>query len=153
MDHRFGFGDFVIATDQVDRFALAAGGPQHLVDALAVVGDQGVGGLQDRGGGAVVLLQLHHRGRGFIGGPIAEILLEAHQNGEIRCPEAVDALVGVADHKHRAFAPAFKFLGVLAIGDQQLDQVVLGAVGVLVFVHEHVAKAAMPVMADLFVLA
>ena len=32
-----------------------------LVDTFAVVGNQRIGRLQNRGGGAVILLQLYHR--------------------------------------------------------------------------------------------
>ena len=115
--HRLGLGDFVVAAGEGDQLPFAPGGPQHLVDALGVVGDQGIGRLQDRGGGAVVLLQLHHGFGGQIGGPIAEVVLEAHQDREIGGPEAVDALVGIAHHKHRAALPIVKRIRILAVGD------------------------------------
>ena len=54
---------FVIAVTaglHMDRVALPVLGPQFLFEQLGVVGDQGVGGLQDARGGAVVLLQLDH---------------------------------------------------------------------------------------------
>ena len=151
--HRLGLGDLVVAAGEGDRLPFTAGGPQHLVDPLAVVCDQGVGRLQDRGGGAVVLLQLHHRAGGLIGSTIAEVVLEAHQDREVGGAEAVDALVGVAHHEHRATVPVVEGFGVAAVGDQQLDQVVLGAVGVLVFVHQHVTETPVPVVAHLLMLA
>ena len=151
--HRLGLGDLVIAAGEGDRLALAAGGAQHLIDPLGIVGDQGIGGFENGGGGAIVLLQLHHRARGLIGRPVAEVVLEAHQDREVGRPEAVDALVGVAHHEHRAAVPVVEGLGIAAVGDEQLDQVVLGAVGVLVFVHQHVTETPVPVVAHLLVLA
>ena len=99
MHHCLGFSDFVVAAGEGDQLPFPAGGAQHLVDALGVVGDQHIGRLQDRGGGAIVLLQLHHRAGGVIGSPITEVVLKTHQDREIGSAEAVDALVGVAHHE------------------------------------------------------
>ena len=121
MHNRFGLGDLVVAAGEGDQFTLTSGGPQHLVDPLGIVGDQGIGRLQDRGGGAVVLLQLHHRGGGLTGGPVTEVVLKAHQDREIGGAEAVDALVRVTHHKHRAPIPVVVVGGFATVGHQQLD--------------------------------
>ena len=152
MHHGFRLSDFVIAAGERDQFPLTTGGSQHLVDPFAVVGNQRVGRFKDRGGGAVILLQLHHRARGLIRSLITEIVLKTHQDREICSPEAVNALVGVTHHKHRAAGPVVVILRFLAIGHQQLDQLILGAVGVLILIHQHMPKAAVPVAAHLLIL-
>ncbi len=108
---------------QADRLAFAAGGPQLLAQAALVVGDQRVGGLEDAGGGAVVLLQTDGLG-------IGKILAELLQVLDPRAAPAVDRLIVVADH-HQALA---------ALGEQAQPGVLHG-VGVLEFVHQHVAEA------------
>ena len=152
MHHSFGLGDFVIAAGERNQLPFTAGGAQHLVDTLTVVGDEGVSCLQNRCGGAIVLLKLHHRARGFIRRLITEVVLKAHQNREVSSAEAVDALVGISHHENGTPRPVVVNLGILAIGHQQLDQVVLRAVGVLIFINQHVSEAAMPVTAHLLVL-
>ena len=152
MHHRFGLGDLVITAGQRNQLPLAAGRTQHLVDALAVVRNQGIGSLENRGRRAVVLLQFHHGAGGLIGLLVSEVVLKAHQDREVRRPEAVDALIGIAHHKHRPTCPVVVGLGILAVSDQQLDQVVLGAVGVLIFIHQHMGETAVPVAAHLLVL-
>ena len=72
--------------------------------------------------GAVVLLQLDHRG-------VGEVVLEAEDVADVGSPPRVHRLVVVADHRH---------LPVLL--GEQLDQHVLGPVGVLVLVHQDVAE-------------
>ena len=54
-DHVTRFVVLVEGSVQADRLALAAGGPEFLAEATLIVGDQRVGGLEDAGGGAVVL--------------------------------------------------------------------------------------------------
>ena len=152
MHHHLGLGDFIITTGEGDQLPLATGGAQNLLDPLTVVGDQSIRRLQDRGRGAVVVLQLHHRAGDLIRGLVTEVVLETHQDREIGSTEAVDTLVGITHHEHRTTGPVVEVLRVFAIGDKQLDQVVLGAVGVLIFIHQHVAKAAVPVMPNLLML-
>ena len=152
MHHRFRLGDLVVAAGEADGLPFPSGGPQHLVDALAVVGDQGIGRLKDRGGRAVILFQLHHGAGGRVVGPVAKISLEAHQDLEIGGAEAVDALVRIPHHKHGAIPPVLDLVWLLAISHQELQELVLGAVGVLIFIHQHVAEPPVPVAADLPVL-
>ena len=81
-----------------DLLALAEGAPEVLFLAEQVVADDGVGGVEDRLGGAVVLVEDDRRGVGE--GP-----LELEQVAHLGAPEAVDALVGVADDADVAPAP------------------------------------------------
>ena len=91
-----------------------------------VVGDDGVGGVEDRLGGAVVLLQHDDRG-------VGEGLLETQQVAEVGAPEAVDGLVGVAHHHD-----------VAVLLGQGADEFPLGDVGVLELVDEDVGEAGPP---------
>ena len=109
----FGVGSFV----QRDLVALARLGPEPFADALGVVGDHGAGGFQDVLGRAVVLLQAD-------GDRARKIALEVEDVADIRPAPAVDGLVLVADHGD-----------VVAIAGQQAHQIVLAAIGVLIFVH------------------
>ncbi len=99
-------------------------GPQRLRHPGGVVGDDGVGGVQDGAGGTVVLLERHDRGAG-------KGVLELDDVGDVGAAPAVDGLVEVA---HRAHL-------VVLTGDHH-HQVVLGAVGVLVLVDQDVAEPA-----------
>jgi hypothetical protein len=124
-----------------DLGAVPGVGPQVLGAAGRVLGDDRVGGLQDGLGRAVVLLEQDRRG-------VRVVLLELDDVADRRPAERVDGLVGVADdaqlgRRHR---------GLVRLGDaradQLLDQHVLGVVGVLVFVDEHVPEAAPIVLRD-----
>ena len=110
----------VVAEDLLTRPLL---GPQVLGLAPEVVGDDGVGGVQDALGGPVVLVEDHDGG-------VGEGFLELEDVADVGAPELVDRLVGVPDH---ADVPV-----LLA---QQDDELVLGPVGVLVLVDQHVLEA------------
>ena len=114
---------FVEGGVEIDRLAVAAIGPQLLAQAPGVVGDQGIGGLEDAGRGAVVLLQADGHGVREVGGILVDVL-------DFRAAPAVDRLVVVADH-HQAVA---------ALG-QQAQPGVLHGVGVLELVHQDVPEA------------
>ena len=118
-----------------DRLAAALVGPQLLRLAAQVVGDDRVGGVEDRLGRAVVLVEHDHRG-------VGERLLELEDVADVRAAEPVDRLVGVADHAD-----------VAVLGGEHHDQLVLGGVRVLVLVDEHVAGTAPVVREHLGVLA
>ena len=96
-------------------------GPQRLVLALDVVGDHPSRQRQDALGRAIVLLQPHDLGAG-------KVLLEIEDVADVGAAPLVDRLIAVADHAH-----------VAMLGGQQLDDPVLGAVGVLVLVDQDVA--------------
>ncbi len=111
-------------------------GPQVLGLAVDVVGDHGVGGVEDRLRAAVVLVEDDRRDT------IRKGVLELHDVAQVGTPEAVDRLVAVADHGDVA----------VAAGEQQ-DELVLGDVGVLVLVDEHVLEALAVGLEDVRVLA
>ena len=97
--HGFRLSNLIVTAGEGDQLTISSRGTENLVDPFAVVSDQSIRRLKNRGGGAVVLLQLHHRSGGVIRRLIAEILLEPHQDREVSRTEAVDALVGVTNHK------------------------------------------------------
>jgi hypothetical protein len=80
------------------------------------VGHHLVGGLEDRRGGAVVLLELDHLRVGVV-------LFKVENVADVRAAPAVNGLVVVAHHAE-----------IAPFARDQADQLVLGAVGVLVFV-------------------
>ena len=107
---------------QRDALALARLGPQRLLLAPAVVGDDLVGRVEDVAGGAVVLLELDDLRLG-------EVLLKVEDVPDVRAAPAVDRLVVVADDAEVVLLPR-----------QQADELVLRGVGVLIFVHQNVLK-------------
>ena len=117
-------GVLVLQLAHVHRIALAEIGPERLVLARAVVGDDRVGGVQDRLRRAVVLLELDHR-------RVREVVLEVQDVADVRAAEAVDRLVVVSHHRDVAVLLA-----------EQLEPAVLGPVGVLVLVDQHVPEGA-----------
>ena len=100
--------------------ALAVVGPQGLALALGVVLDDAVGGVQDVGGGTIVLLQPD----GLCPG-VALFKVEDVLNGSPA--EAVDALVIVAHHADVALRAG-----------EQAHQTELRHTGVLILVHQQV---------------
>jgi hypothetical protein len=109
-------------------------GPQVLAEAVAVVKDDRVGGVEDVAVRAVVLLQADH-----VAHP--ELALEVAHVADLGAAEAVDALVVVADAEHRRAALA-------ALVGEELQPAVLQAVGVLELVDQDVAEAALVVAAQ-----
>ena len=89
--------------------------------------DNGVGGVQNVLGGAVVLLQPDDT-------RTPELPFEAEDIGDVRAAEAIDALVVITHH-----ADVFCLIG------QQRGQAVLQGVGVLILVDEDVAELALVV--------
>ncbi len=121
----------VIELADLDRIALPEIAPQRLRLLPPVVADHRVGGIEDRLRRAVVLLQLDHV-------RVGERVLELEDVGDVRPPEPVDRLRIVPDHHQ-----------VAVLAGQQLQPAVLGVVGVLVLVDEHVAERARVALADL----
>ncbi len=109
---------------QRDLVALARLGPEPFPDALGIVGDHGAGGLQDVLGRAVILLQPDGDGA-------RKIPFEIQDVADVRAAPAIDGLILVADHRD-----------VMAVSGQQAHQIVLAAIGVLVFVHHQEFVAA-----------
>ena len=114
---------FVLGAVAPDRPAGVADGEELLGLATDVVGDDRVGRVEDRLGGAEVLLE-HDRGH------VGERPLELQDVADVGAAPAVDRLVRVADD------------GDIAVGlAEQLDDLVLGVVGVLELVDEDVPEA------------
>ncbi len=128
-----GLGVLVVGLDHAHRQAPAEVGPQLLRPPVGVAGDHGVGGIEDRLGRAVVLLEGDDPGAG-------EIMLELGDVADVGAAEGVDRLVGVADHGD-----------VAVLGRQDGQQPELGMVRVLVLVDHDVAEALLPRRAGLLV--
>ena len=114
--------------------ALAVLGPEGLALPLGVVLDDAVGGIQDIGGRAVVLLKADG-----LGALIDALEVEDVFDG--RAPEAVDALVVVA---HDA--------DVLLRAGEEADEAELGHAGVLILVHQQVFVLVLVELTDVLVL-
>ena len=126
----------VLGPEAHDPVAAADVGPQVLGLAVDVVGDHGVGGVEDRLRAAVVLVEDDRRDA------LREGVLELHDVAQVGAAEAVDRLVAVADHGDVA----------VAAGEQQ-HELVLGDVGVLVLVDEDVLEALAVGLEDVGMLA
>jgi hypothetical protein len=125
-DHGLRFMAVVAAFHQLHVVAQAQFAPQILFVQARVVGDDAVGGAQDALAGTVVLGE----GDDF---QARIVFLEPAQVLHVGAAPGVDGLVVVA---HGGEAPHG--------AGQQLQYLVLGAVGVLVFVNEQVAQPALP---------
>ena len=104
-----------------DRLSGSLVGPKFFLAPLNVVFDDRVGGLEDRVGGAVVLLKLDHL-------HLRKMFLKVEQIGHLGTAPAVDALVVVAHDAKVSMLPG-----------QAVYQLELRVVGVLIFVHHDVA--------------
>ena len=113
----------VVADDFVARPLVA---PQLLGLASDIAGNDGVGGVEDRLGRAIVLLEHHHGG-------VGERLLELEDVADVGTPEGIDGLVGITHD------------GDLTVLFGELEhKIVLDGVGVLIFVDEDVTEAMPP---------
>ena len=127
---------FVVAhgLEDAQRFARAALGPQVFAEPVAVVFDDGVGGVEYVAARAVVLFQPDQAG-------IGEFALKVVHVADIGAAKAVDGLIVVADaEKARRLAR------------KQLQPAVLQGVGVLKFVDQNVRKARLIVLAQRLVV-
>ncbi|MEA3219929.1 MAG: hypothetical protein OZX49_01025 [Immundisolibacter sp.] len=122
LDHEAGLVLLVVGGVQADRFAAAGVGPQVLAQALAVVGDQGIGGGQDGAGGAVVLFQADDL-------DVRELALELAHVLHLGAAPAVDGLVVVADREQAGVRPGevaqpgvLQGVGVLELVDQDVPE-------------------------------
>ncbi len=98
-------------------------GPELLLQLVLILLDDGVGQLQNRLRGAVVLLQPHHRG-------VRIVALKRQDVADVRPAEGVDALRIIAHHAD-VFMPR----------REELSQLVLGVVGILVLIDVEVPPA------------
>jgi len=120
--HELRLGALVVDLHDLDARALPSRRPQVLALALAVVGDHGVGDVEDRLRAAVVLLQANDLGIGVVA-------LELEDVADVGATPRVDALVVVADHGE-----------IAVLAGQEIGEAVLRVVGVLVLVDEHEAE-------------
>ena len=90
--------------------------------SLAGLGNHAVGGLENRLGAAVVLLEWHDGGAGMLFGEIEDV-------ADGGCPERVNRL-GVVSNGRQPHA----------VGAESLQQAALQPVGVLVFVNQHAVE-------------
>ncbi len=125
-----GIGTF----EHPDRLALGVVAPEFFRVQMRVVGDQRVGRAQDTACAAVILFQLDNA-------QFRVILPEAFDIGGVGAAPGVDRLVVIAHAGERAARPG-----------QQFQQRILRGVGVLVFVHQQIAQALAPGIAQGFVL-
>ena len=123
--------------------------PQPLGRPVGVVFDHRVGRRQDRLCGAVVLLQQDRA-------CTREVVAEVEDVADGGTAERVDRLVGIADHHQLTGGDAWHVIGQSVVRPQVaaelLDQQVLGVVGVLVFVNQHLPESASVGLAHLRVL-
>ena len=122
----------VVAGDELAADLL---GPQVLGPARRVVGDDGVGGVEDALRRPVVLLEHDDR-------RVGERLLEPHEVAVVGPAELVDRLIVVADDHD-----------VAVLLGEQAHELPLGDVRVLELVDEHVAEAVAPALEHVGVLA
>src|SRR6202012_5874946 len=128
LDDETGLVLFVVGGVESDAFAFAAIRPQLLAEAATVARDNRVGRVEDRRGGAVVLLQAD----GLRAREVVEELLHVF---DFRPAPAVDGLVVVADDE-----------GLARAAGKDAYPRVLQRVGVLEFVDEQVAPAILVVL-------
>ena len=130
----FGLVFFGIAVLNAHGLALAQFRKQRFGEQLGVGANHIVGCAQDGAGGAVVLLQLDELEVGVLNRQLFQVV----QRG---AAPAVDRLVVVTHSGEMG-----------ALTHQEFQQLVLRGVGVLVFVHQHVAQQALPFLAHLSVV-
>ena len=144
--HALGLVVFAVGVHHAHRLALAQVAPQAFRKELGVGCDHVVGRAQDGGGRAVVLLQLDDFER-------RKVLRQQAQIVQSSATPAVNTLVVIA---HGGKARCIAAAGQRAVGlaaHQELEHAVLGGIGVLVFIHQHVAHIALPLGTHLRVFA
>ena len=120
------FNVLIFYGDNAKGIPGAALTPKTLLEKVLVMGNEGVRGTENGLSGAVVFLQLHHLEGGEIGRQIPEVL-------RARPAPGVNGLVVVPHHGKGPGAPY-----------EGAKQLVLSAVGILVFVHQQVAHPRLP---------
>ena len=108
--------------------------PEIFGTAVAVVSDDFISRLKDGLSRAIIFLKQDYLSFRIILFKVQDIL-------HIGSPPAVDRLVSVSDHTD-----------ILKAGSQELDQLVLGMVGILIFVHMDILVALLVVGQDIRIL-
>ena len=125
---------FMVRVHHTNRLAFAQIAPQVLGKQLGVGANHVVGGPQNGAGGAVVLLQLDDLELRVVNRQLFQVV----QRG---AAPAVDGLVVIT---HRGEAAT--------LTHQQLQHLVLRGVGVLVFIHQHMAQQPLPLLPDVLMI-
>ena len=128
-------GDLVAIETDLHLLAVTCSREQALLLALGVVGHDGVGGVENVAGRAVVLLELHHCSAGVV-------LLKVENVADVGAAPRVDGLVVVAHHHE-----------VLVLAGQKARDLILGAVRVLILVDTDVAEALLVLLENVGVVA
>ena len=108
---------FVISPIVDNLFTVFVFSPEIFRTAVAVVSDDFISCLKNGFGGTIVFLKQDYLSFRIILFKVQNIL-------HIGSPPAIDRLVSVSDHAD-----------ILKAGSQELDQLVLGMVGILILVH------------------
>ena len=113
------FGLGLVMDDLVARRVFR---PKCLSRPAFVVVDDGVGGVQDGLGRAVILFELDRRCVGIVPGKVDDV-------ADVGTAPGVDTLVGIADDAD-----------VAPLGSQDLSKGILGVVRILIFVDQDVLE-------------
>ena len=135
VDDELGLVVLVERRVELDRLALLIVGPEVLAEPPGVLRNQSVRGLEDRAGRAIVLFEADDFGAWKIMAELDHVL-------DLGAAPAVDRLVVITDHEHRA-----------AVAGQRAQPGVLQRVGVLELVDQDVAEAVAVVRLDVAVVA
>ena len=129
---------FVVGDVADDELPFAGICPQPLLPPPGVARDDGVGRVEDRLRGAVVLFEQNGCGAGIVALKVLDV-------ADRRTAERVDRLVGIADDAQFCRRDPIDRFGA----DELTHQYVLRVVGVLVLVDEDVPEATPVVLRDL----
>ena len=128
--HDFALFHIAVSLENPNRLALRLFRKHFLADLFAVLLDQAIGCTHDGLRRAVVLLQLEELGTAIHLGELQDIL-------DVGSTEGVDTLGIIAHHAHL----------LVLLGELQ-HNAMLGKVGVLILVYQHVAKLRGILLAD-----
>ena len=120
---------FIIGNVAYDLLALTVGGPQVLLAAILILGDHGVGRVENGLRGAIVLFQ-QDRVRLWV---VALEFLNIADGGPA---EGINGLIGIAH-----YAQLRRIRTELSPTHERGNQRILGVVGVLILVNKYVLKA------------
>src|SRR5699024_10352634 len=131
ISHPVGFIAFVIIVQQRNSIAGVIVGPQSLFELAAVLLDNRIRCFQNGLRRAIILFQWNLN-------RILIVVLKVQNIADICAPERIDALGVIADH-----AQVLIFLG------QHICNLVLGMVGILIFINQDIFKAVLVLFKDL----
>ncbi len=119
-----GFFSGIEGGEEFDRGSFGVGGEEGFVFAVDVVDDELIGAFEDGGSAAEVFLEADDAGAG-------EVLFEAEDVVDVGTAPAIDGLIGIAGDAE-----------IARVDGEGVNDLVLGDVGVLVFIDEDVAMTA-----------